>query len=227
MRGRVAETHRSFVAGLHDSAVVTEHDGEQLGIQVDLSPLAARTLLGVPLGELTNTVVELEDVLGAEAGELVERLQDEPSWAARFDVLDEFLVRRASEAPLVAPSVERAVELLVESGGRESIRKVATDVGWSRPHLTARFQEEVGLPPKSFARILRFERARSLILASDGTDLARIALACGYSDQPHMNRDFREFSGASPGEFLARRLPGGGGISNDLPFVQDAAAVAA
>jgi len=220
-------THRSFVAGLHEHPVVTEHDGEQLGIQIDLAPLAARRLLGLPLAEIANAVVEIEDILGAAAGEVIERLHGEAAWADRFAVLDRFLGERLRDAGEIAPAVERAVSLIETSGGRATVGAVAAEVGWSRPHLTARFQEEIGLPPKTFARIVRFEHARSLILAGGGADLVRVAVVCGYSDQPHMNRDFREFAGASPRDYLARRLPDGGGVSSDLPSVQDVAAAAA
>lgn len=224
--GRGGRTHGSFVAGLHERAVVTEHDGTQLGVQIDLPPIAARMLLGLPLKELANEAVPLDDILGSDSAVLVARMQETNSWAGRFDLLDAFLLRRMREADPVAPGVVQAARLLGESGGRESVAAVAREVGWSRRHLTLRFQEELGLSPKTFAMILRFERARSLLLAGD-MSLAEIAFASGYFDQPHMNRDFRALAGSSPIEYLARRLPDGGGIAGDLPFVQDAVAAAA
>jgi AraC-like DNA-binding protein len=84
------------------------------------------------------------------------------------------------------------------------VETLARETGWSRRHLSATFAREVGLPPKVFARLARFERAVRLLRA--GGDLADVAYACGYADQPHMNRDFRAFLGAPPSR---------------LPFVQD------
>jgi len=86
-------------------------------------------------------------------------------------------------------------------------------VGWSRRHLLGRFREHTGLPPKVFARILRFQRAAALMTRPGGPSLCEIALDCGYYDQAHLNRDFREFSGRTPTELMAARLPKGGGYS--------------
>src|SRR3954468_12188416 len=91
--GRLARL-TSFIAALHDAPATTEHDGVQRGVQIRLAPPAARALLGVPLGELTNHVVTLDDVLGRAAGELVERLNDAPGWDERFALLDTVLARR-------------------------------------------------------------------------------------------------------------------------------------
>ena len=80
-----------------------------------------------------------------------------------------------------------------------------------------------------FARVLRFERAVAQLGRDDGARFVEIAQDCGYYDQAHLNRDFREFAGASPTSYLGRLLPDGGGVAatDDVPFVQDSAAVAA
>jgi transcriptional regulator GlxA family with amidase domain len=90
---------------------------------------------------------------------------------------------------------------------------LAQELGCSRRHLVAGFRQHVGLPPKRLARVLRFQRVVSLLDRSGGDGLGDIAAACGYYDQPHLNRDFRQFAGASPGEWLARRLPDGAGTA--------------
>ena len=77
----------------------------------------------------------------------------------------------------------------------------------------AQFRREVGLPPKTLARILRFHRARGLIVAPGGADFAEVADLCGYYDQAHLIRDFREFAGCTPAEFRRRRLPDEHGIA--------------
>jgi AraC-like DNA-binding protein len=225
--GARPERHTAFVAGLHERPVRTEHEGVQTGVQVDLSPLAARAILGVPLREIANRTVELNDLLGAQAAELVDRMRELTAWTDRFAALDMFLERRLAEAQAPRPEVARAFGLLAASHGRLPVEALAAGTGYSRRHLSARFHEEIGLPPKSLARILRFGRARSLLLAG-GRSLADVAFECGYYDQPHLNRDFRELAGVSPLAYLGARLPDGGGISDDdLPFVQDAGSIAA
>ena len=215
----------SFVAGLGDRASVTEYTGEQRGVQVNLTPLGARRLLGVPMEELARRVVAIEDVLG---GELVERLQDAPNWHARFALLDELLVRRLEASAPVAPQLEHAWARLSASDGAVAIGALAREVGWSRRHLAERFRTDVGLPPKVVARILRFERVTRALRANAGSGLADIAYASGYADQAHLNRDFREFAGTTPTAYAARLLPGGAGVAaGDLPNVQDDLARAA
>jgi AraC-like DNA-binding protein len=217
--------HRSFVAGLSDRASVTEYSGEQLGIQVNLTPLGARRLLAMPMEELARRVVAVEDVV---ADALAERLHDARDWPARFALLDELLLSRLDAAPPVAPQLQHAWARLSASHGAVEIGALAREVGWSRRHLAARFRSEVGLPPKAVARILRFERVTGTLRANGGSGLADVAYACGYADQAHLNRDFREFAGTTPTAYAARLLPAGAGVAaDDLPNVQDALARAA
>lgn len=205
----------SFVVGPHDRWSVVEHDGRSAGVEIYFTPLGARRVLGFPLRELSNLEVELEDVLGAVVTrELVERLATAPGWAERFALLDATLsARLADEVAPPAPMVAWAWRRLDESDGRVTIGALATEIGCSRRHLVAQFHEQLGLPPKTLARVLRFNRAVELLRRDDGGRLGEIALDCGYYDQAHLNRDFRAFAGDAPTAFLARRLPDGAGFA--------------
>jgi transcriptional regulator GlxA family with amidase domain len=119
--------------------------------------------------------------------------------------------------------VEHAFAQLVRSHGAVPVAELVRATGWSRRHLGARFREHVGLAPKAFGRVLRFRHAARELVRSDGRSLAEIALDCGYYDQAHLNRDFREFSGRSPTELMAARLPDGG-FADQVTFVQDGVA---
>ena len=196
----------SFAAGIDTSPVVTAHDGYQAGIELNLSPPLASMLLGRPAGDLAADAVELDDLLGREGRELPERLHAARDWAARFALVDDWVVRRMAAAEPPPGPVIGTWAALVASGGRTPIADIARDLGWSRRHLTERFTRDVGVAPKTYARILRFDRALSLIARADGRALGDVALDAGYYDQAHLNRDFREFSGAAPSR---------------LPFVQD------
>lgn len=207
-------TRRSFVAGLHDEPAVTSFAGDQLGVQVKLTPLAAWRLLGgAPMDAFGLPVVELEDVLGRDAVELVERLCAAPSWEARFGVLDRVIAARLADAPEPPPEVAWAWGRLVATGGGTPIRMLGGELGWSERRLLRAFREHVGVAPKTYARMLRFRRAIERLERADGGDLGRIALDCGFYDQAHFNRDFRAFAGGPPGDYLARRMPGGLGVA--------------
>jgi AraC-like DNA-binding protein len=216
--------HGSFVAGLDDGVTVTEYAGEQRGIQVNLTPLGARRLLGLPMSELTRRVVALEDVLAV--GELVARLQYASDWATRFDLLDAFFLERLARAAPVAAELEFAWRRLTATAGAVPIAQLAREVGWSRRHLAGRFASEIGLGPKLVGRILRFQRVTGELRANGGCGLADIAYATGYADQAHLNRDFRALAGTTPTDYAARLLPGGAGVTAEqFPNIQDELAV--
>jgi AraC-like DNA-binding protein len=220
-------THRSFVAGLHDTHCFVESPGTQAGVQVNLTPLGAHLLLGLPMRELTNRVVELDELLGAEGDLLVEQLHDARDWHVLLRLLDAALVRRLDSARPASPDVAWAWRRLVDGGGRLAVGELCEELGCSRKHLLRRFDEQIGVAPKTYARVLRFQRAVHLLGHRDGANWmderevgagrgmswGEIALECGYFDQAHMNRDFRQFAGASPSELAAGLLPDGGGLT--------------
>jgi AraC-like DNA-binding protein len=210
------DRYSSFVAALKDTYAITEHDGPLRGIQVDLSPLGAHMLFGVAMHELSSTLVlPLEDVLGAEMTELVERLACTPGWTARFAILDHFIIDRVQRARRPSPDVDWAWRRLRATGGLLPVGELARELGCSRRHLIGRFREQVGPAPKTAARLVRFQRTVRLLERHDAGRFAEIAQRCGYYDQAHMNREFRELAGTAPGEFVARLLPDGLGVLAD------------
>lgn len=207
----------SFVAGLHNGPTVTEHAGVQAGVQVDLTPLGAYTLLGVPMAELADRIVPFEDVAAGATGldaRLPEQLACAATWDERFALLDAVWTRRLAEGPVPRPEVVRSWELLEATSGRVGIAELADETGWSRRHLTAHFRREVGLPPKAAARLLRFRHAVRLLGTPNPPGLAPLADLCGYYDQAHLNRDFRDLAGCTPTAYLAAMRPDGGGVAD-------------
>ena len=206
------ESHASFVAGLTESSVVTEMDGESDGVQVNLTPLGAYLLLGVPMHTVTNRCVALDGVLGRLTDELLERLYDAAP-AERFDLLDALFLERIARAAPPTPSVVWSWRRLVATDGRLPVRELTHELGCSRKHLAVGFREQIGLTPKTAARLLRFQRAIRLIDGKASSSWGDIAADCGYYDQAHFNRDFRQFAGSTPTEFVGRRYPDGLGLS--------------
>lgn len=205
-------TFTSFVAGLHTGPAITEHAGRQHGIEVRLAPLGAHALLQVSMYELSNTVTDLSDLLGNGAETLATQLAEAPDWEARFALLDRLLAARIHAGPTPAPAVAHVYRRLSQSSGRAPIGEVANDIGWSHRHLVGRFREQVGLSPKALARLLRFEQALSFLREVHRRPLSEVALAAGYYDQAHLNRDFRALAGCTPTEFQAAQLPDKGGV---------------
>jgi AraC-like DNA-binding protein len=192
----------SFAAGLYAGPVVIDSFGTASCIQIDFTPLGARRFFRMPMTELTDRIVTLDDVLGADGLALRERLANEPDWHRRLDLAERFVESRISAAPPTKAEVAWAYGKVLASGGRMPVSALARNIGWSRKHLAGRFTAETGVGPKTFARIVRFNRAMTLSQAgADGW--AGIAAECGYSDQAHLARELREMAGATPGTWQA------------------------
>ncbi|NTX17559.1 AraC family transcriptional regulator [Myxococcus sp. CA056] len=204
-----------FVAGLDDGYSITETAGSMNGMQVNFTPVGARRFFGIPLHHLARQVVGLESVLGAEGPLLTERLVEAPSWEARFALLDQLLLSRILTAPEVSPVITWTWQRLRASGGQVEIGELARELGFSQKHVIARCGQELGLTPKLLARLIRFDRVIQVLKSGAAESQARLALEQGYFDQAHLIRDFRQFTGGPPGEFLRRRLPALGGTRAD------------
>lgn len=194
----------AFTGGLQETGVVTCWPTHVRGVQVDVSLLGARLLLDVPMSALTGRIVALEDVLGPLADLLAERLYELPDWSSRFALLDAVFLARLDAARSPGPALTWAWRRIHDSGGHLDIVGLAGELGYSRQHLTTRFRHDFGVPPKTFARLRRFEQAVRLV--EDGRlPLADVALRTGYSDQAHFNREFRRLAGSAPQEHLRLR----------------------
>jgi AraC-like DNA-binding protein len=200
----------AFAAGPFDGYCTTRTIGAGAGVQLLLTPPAARRLLGLPLGELANRAVPV-DRLDRWWPRLRDELATVPDWAGRFTRLDAALAARLADGGPVDPRLLRAWRLLEGHGGGVGVGALAEEVGWSRRHLAVRFRREFGLPPKAAARLLRFQRAYAMLghrlIAAPGADApsgdpvpgwAGLAARFGYYDQSHLIREFREFAGATP-----------------------------
>ena len=205
----------SFFGGPDDRCAVVEHDGEMRGVEVDLTPLAARMVFREPMQALARQTVALEDLLGRQARWLEERLVEAGGWSERFDLIETALAERLLAAEPPPADIDWAWRRLTRARGRVRVAELAAEVGCSRKHLAARFREHVGLPPSVVVRLLRFGRAVEM-LSSRHAAIGDVAYACGYYDQAHLDRDFRDFAATTPTAFAAElRVP--------VTSVQDAA----
>jgi AraC-like DNA-binding protein len=165
-------------------------------VQVRLSPVIARAVLGCSPADLDGTVVSLSDLWGREMSRIREQLGDASSWQERFALTDALLARRLDAGPPVAPEVAWAWHRIVSSRGRTRVDGLAAEIGWSRKRLWSRFRSQLGLPPKSAVKLVRFDHAAHRLVAGDGA--AHVAADAGYADQSHLHRDVMTFTGSTP-----------------------------
>src|SRR5919106_6746799 len=216
----------AFVMGAHGSSTVLEGACAPTYLELLLTPLGAYTLLGLPMDQLSGRIVDLVEVLGPDGRRLAERLRDTPSWGRRFALLDQFLLRRLERGPRPSPEVDRAWRRLVSTGGAVPIGRLAAEVGWSHKHLIARFRQQVGLAPKTAARLGRFKGVLRQVGSAPRLDWGLLAAEAGYADQAHLVREFRQFTGTTPTQFLAQTPPPNRGRGHQVKSIQDTAAAA-
>jgi AraC-like DNA-binding protein len=148
---------------------------------------------------------------------LIARLAQTAGWPARFDLLEATLLARFADAPEPRPDIAHAWRVLTEADGRIPIAAIADDIGCSHRHLVCRFREHIGVTPKLFARLMRFDRTVESLDGATAVDWATLALDCGYCDQAHLIREFRAFSGLAPSLYLRRSLVDGTGLMEPAP----------
>ena len=202
----------SSLSGLHAGPAAIHHRGHQTGIQLALTVAGARALLGRPAAELAGELTDLDDAV-PELADLPERLLGLADWEARialvWAVLGAALHRNDPAGPRA--EVGRALARLTRGVG---VAEVADEVGYSRRHLGDLLRAEVGIGPKEYQRVARFERSRLMLVAAAGAgrvSLADVAARAGYADQAHLSREWVRLAGCPPSTWMAE----------ELPFVQD------
>lgn len=208
----------SVLSGLHLSPASIHHNGHQRGIQVGLTPAGARALLGMPPAALCHELVELDDLDGpagvmSPLRHLPERVHGTSNWHERLRLTHDALLSCLAHPWPPGPRTEvgRAVFSLDRG---TPVQVVAEEVGWSRRHLAAQFRTELGLGPKEYQRVARFQVSHRRLLADarrGRPSLARVAADAGYADQSHLTREWAQLAGCSPVRWL----------SDEFPFLQD------
>ena len=156
----------------------------------------------MPMDVLTDSVVDGDLVLTNEIMELREMILESPVIALRFLKVEQFLLKKFKSRLIVNPFVSYAVDRIVSSPDPVTISGIAGKAGYSQKHLISIFKKHVGLTPKGFLKIIRFQKAIGGISLSGKTDWIKVALDSGYYDQAHFINDFRTFSGYTPTQYM-------------------------
>lgn len=163
---------------------------------------------------VSKRTTELTDLFGNAADRLIEQLAETPDWYTRFLRLDNFLLSRIRQYERSTGEIDWAWRQLDLSKGAIRVQKISEQLGWTRKRLVKAFRDEIGIPPKVLARVLRFRRALTAFNAKNVVDFSQLAAECGYSDQAHMIRDFKDFSGFTPVELIRVYSPDAGTIES-------------
>ena len=194
----------AIVSGAYDRFFVIDTAEHASVIGVHFKPSGAAPFLGLPPGALAGTHVDLETLWGPAARELREMLCSARTTPRRFQILETALMAQLTRPFRRHGAVQAA---LGELGRGTAVREIVGQVGLSHRRFIEVFSAEVGITPKLFGRIQRFQRASAVTHGLESPDWSTIAAECGYFDQSHLIRDFMAFSGFSPADFLCHSLP--------------------
>jgi AraC-like DNA-binding protein len=171
---------------------------------VHFKPGGAFPFLGLPAGDLSDTHVDLETLWGPPAGRLRERLCEARTSAERFQLLQEALLSRLCHGVEQHYAVSAALEMFGKNQAGQRVWEAAKYLGLSQRRFIQVFKAEVGMTPKLFSRIQRFQQTRTFIQRNPSINWAELAVDLGYFDQSHFIREFLEFSGLSPSDYIDR-----------------------
>jgi len=157
---------------------------------------------GMPLAALTDATLDAESVLGSEISTLTQHLMNTAQYAEMIRVVDTYLFRRFRRRALRLEPIDKVSYLLQAQSQAYSLEYLAQQACLSYRQFERKFRDRMGVSPKLFARLVRFNKAQALKEKSPTYDWLTVALACGYADYQHLAKDFKQFAGVTPATFL-------------------------
>jgi AraC-like DNA-binding protein len=195
----------AVVSGAHGSGFAPDAADGAFIMGVHFKPGGAFPFLGLPAGDLADTHVDLETLWGRSAGRLRERLCEARTSAERFHLLQDALLSRLRHGVEQHYAVSAALEMFGKNKAGPRVSEAAKYLGLSQRRFIQVFKAEVGMKPKLFSRIQRFQQTRTVIQHNPSVNWADLAVDLGYFDQSHFIREFLEFSGLSPTDYMKRQ----------------------
>jgi AraC-like DNA-binding protein len=200
---------RSVLVGQHDE-INYRHVGKHfLVVQVVLQPGALFRLTGIPAQQLINSYIDAESVFSTELRALNSRLSGAEHYSEMISMIEDFLLQQVMKQRREYHIMDDVNRLLLGQSKISSVDEMASASCLSVKQYERKFVERVGLTPKYFSRIVRFERAYRTRNLQPFKDWLTIALECGYHDYQHLAKDYQEFTGQTPNafHFLDMRAP--------------------
>jgi len=201
---KIQKCDRVWASGVRTEPIsIPSGDGARMFVIIFKKGMA-HPFFPVPMDELRDQVVEADLIWQDDIGSLREMIGEARNTRERFTIVEEFLRKLLAPRFVPRPFVEYGVKRIVNDPTQTRLTKLSEEVGYSKKHFINKFKQDVGVSPKAYLRIMRFQKAISEIELRD-LDWTDIALECGYYDQAHFINDFRSFSGFTPVEYSRRK----------------------
>ncbi|MBX3081264.1 MAG: AraC family transcriptional regulator [Anaerolineae bacterium] len=196
------------LCGMYTEPCVIDTFAQTAMMGVCFKPDGALPFLGLPASELLNLHISLEDIWGSEARRLYDHLMAAPTPAAKFRILEHALLARFVRAKPRDTAITYAVQAFCQASHIPSMLAFSESLGLSHKHFIHLFKRQVGLSPKVYVRLQRFQHALRSLTTHDVMSWSAIALEAGYFDQAHFIHDFRSFAGVTPMTYAEHRTAG-------------------
>ena len=204
----------AWVSGLQQRPLIVQpcFDAKQVQshiIGVGLRPAGAYAFFGMPMSEIANDVIDLDALAASRFSIVHARLLETASRPDRFGLLEALVRERMAAEVRVRPFIHWATAQIERAHGAVRIVDLCRELGVSRKHLHKWFRQQVGLPPKQYANVARFQRLVACLVESTPPAWSEVAQRCGFSDQSHLVHDCRAFAGMTPTALRASLSPDG------------------
>lgn len=194
-----------WIAGMHRHYIsISAHQDSEMFV-IQFKPFGAYPFFHLPIAELNERIVPAQELMGGTPIQLRRSLMGTPDSKEKFDLADSWLLERFDETKTPPPDFIALVERLREAP-INTMNQLIDSYPTSRKHLIDQFRKYVGLTPKYFQRILRFNEVLRKVHQKKEVSWTEVAYDCGFSDQSHFIKEFRHFSGFNPSEFLKREF---------------------
>ncbi|WP_420603546.1 AraC family transcriptional regulator [Flagellimonas sp.] len=194
---------RAFVLGQILEPFFVEPTGYVNSFSISFYPFGFANFMEEPIKTLANKETPIEKLFGKDVAKKLElEMVRAKDTQARITIAEKFLLNRLSQAATVDSIVKSTVQVLLATKGNTSISNILKDDLSKRRQLERKFSKQIGISPKQLSKVIRLQSALKMLLSEEGDNLTTIAYKSEYYDQAHFIKDFKEFTGISPKEFL-------------------------
>lgn len=193
---------RSTITGIHTMPVHRHIGSDFLKLIVNLQPGVLYRLTGIPIHELTNEGIDAESIFSREIRAVNSRLNSTATYSEMIEIVETFMLQQINRLTNKINSIDHISRLILRHPEKVSLTRLASQANLCPRQFERKFNEQVGIGPKLFARIARFNMASNLKYLNPSADWLSIALATGYHDYPHLVRDCKQFAATTPTDFF-------------------------
>ncbi|GAB3995530.1 helix-turn-helix domain-containing protein [Spirosoma daeguense] len=202
--GNVPSPSRCFITSRMNRFMDIQSKTDVAFVSVCFCGSLAYRFFPVSMHDVANEVVDLRDLWGDQADEMMDRVDNASTMTARVKLIQQYLMQQLQQSATYDLGVDFCVRQIEQANGQLSLEELANQAGISNRQLVRRFNQYVGLSPKEFARMVTFKNALNYLKKHPACSLTEVAYEGGYYDQAHFIRTCRDYSGLTPGQLVER-----------------------